>query len=258
MKRAVLLGLLGAAGAATVLSAQIVSSAGVGGTAPSQATNGMMVLHTQMDLGSGNGAPDQDFEAAYNGYDAEGADDFDVNWADGWDISQINTTGTTGTPGASTVNLNFYSDNGGTPLGGTLACNYANVVPTTDNTGSFVIDLPSNCSLPQGLHWVAIQTSQNFAANGQHFWSNRTAANFANAVWRNPLDGFGSGCTDWDTMVNCAVGGSFPDFMFSVVGDLGVPPSNPIIEVPTLDKAALAGLALLLLAAGIVAVRRFN
>ncbi|MBZ0111273.1 MAG: IPTL-CTERM sorting domain-containing protein [Thermoanaerobaculia bacterium] len=35
-------------------------------------------------------------------------------------------------------------------------------------------------------------------------------------------------------------------------------PVVPVIEVPTLNKAALAGLALLLLAAGFVAVRRFN
>ncbi len=38
----------------------------------------------------------------------------------------------------------------------------------------------------------------------------------------------------------------------------GLPQTTPVIEVPTLDKAALAGLVLLLVAAGLVAVRRFN
>ncbi len=234
-------------------------AAGASGTADfAEPDGGAMVLYDQIDNASGNGAPDQDFEAAYDVYDSEAADDFDVDWPDGWDVSAVNTVGTTG-GAAATVDVTFYADNGGTPLGGAEVCAYTDLTDFTDTAGSLSINLDPVCSLPTGLHWVAIQTQQDFATAGQHFWSNRTVDNNAPGHWRNPGDGFGNGCTDWSVAgATCGVGGGFNDFQFQIVGTLGTPPppDDPTIEVPTLGQFGLAALILGLLGAGVARLRR--
>src|SRR6056297_2639320 len=202
---------------------------------------GSPILYSQLDLASGNGAPDQDFEAANDSYDAEGADDFVVPNGIQWQIDEVATVGTTGTPGGATVNITFYTDAGGEP--GTPVCSYTGVTPV-DNAGSFDIVLPTACVLPPGSYWMAQQTDQEFATNGQHFWSNRTAASNNPAVWRNPGDGFGSGCTDWAPMAGtadgnpatgCGVGGGVnPDFLFEIRGvEVPLPPP---VAVPVMNS----------------------
>lgn len=238
-------------------SAQLVNQAGVGGVAPTP-EGGITDLYDQTDNGSGNGAPDQDFEAAFDGYDSEGADDFEVTWPDGWVVQQVRTVGTQSTGGSATsVNVNFYPDSAGFP-GGTAQCSYSGVVPTAQVAGSFTIDLPSDCFLPAGFWWVAVQTTQTFGGgNGQHFWSNRTVQSNQGGVWRNPLDGFGSGCTDWDRMTTCGVGGGTnPDFLFVIAGVLGAPPPPPGVEIPTLDVIGLLALMALLAGTALFLMRR--
>ncbi|MDY7094332.1 MAG: hypothetical protein SX243_15285 [Acidobacteriota bacterium] len=219
-------------------SAQMSIEAGATGVIPA-GEGGAMDLYDQTDNASGNGAPDQNFEAAYDAYDAEGADDFDVTWPDGWVIQQVRTVGTTGGTSDS-ININFYADAGGAPAG-TPTCTYDDIPITAGaGTGSFTVDLPTDCVLPMGLHWVAVQTNHNFAAAGQHFWSNRTVQTNAESVWRNPGDGFGSGCTTFTPQTTCGVGGGTnPDFLFVVNGVLGEPPPPPGIEIPTLDVVGL-------------------
>ena len=236
-------------------SAQLVNQAGAGGVVPAP-EGGITDLYVQTDNASGNGAPDQNFEAAYNAYDSEGADDFEVDWPDGWVVQQVRTVGTQSAGGSATsVDVNFYPDNAGFP-GNTAACSYAGIVPT-QAAGSFTIDLPTDCNLPAGFWWVAIQTTQTFGGgNGQHFWSNRTSQSNQGGVWRNPGDGFGSGCTDWDRMTTCGVGGGTnPDFLFVIAGELGVPPPPPAV-VPTLDVVGLLALMALLAGTALFVMRR--
>lgn len=194
---------------------------------------GSPILYSQLDLASGNGSPDQDFETANDSYDSEGADDFAVPGGIQWQVDEVGTVGTTGTPGDATVDITFYTDAGGTP--GTPVCTYAGLTPI-DNNGSFTIGLPSSCLLPPGTYWLAQQTNQDFATNGQHFWSNRTAAANNPAVWRNPGNGFGTGCTDWSEMAaTCGVGGGVnPDFLFEIRG-IEVPLAPPV-AVPVMNS----------------------
>lgn len=232
------------------------SAAGVGGAGTFTAPEGAMTLYSQLDNPAGNGAPDQDFEASFDAYDAEGADDFNVDFPDGWVIQQVNTVGTTGTPGGSLVDVNIYADNGGTPLGGANVCSYNDVAPSLDNAGALTVDLPSNCEVPAGLHWLAIQVNQNFGAFGQHFWSNRSSQTNGPSHWRNPGDGFATGCLDWTPQITCGVGGgASPDFLFAVSGVLGEP-AVPIIEVPTLGQIGLIGLLLSLAGVAVARLRR--
>ncbi len=231
-------------------------------------TGSAVVLYDQTDSPAANGVPDQDFETGYDSYDSEAADDFVVTDSTGWTITQVNTVGTTGTPGGSTVDVTIYDDNVIPTEGfngpGTPVCSYSAIVPV-DNLGSFQIALPTACVVGPGNYWVAIQTNQSFASNGQHFWSNRSVQSNSPAVWRNPGDGFESGCTNWaPAAATCGVGGgTSPDLLFQIVGTIGgagngLPDPVPQPDViPANDWRGLSVLALLM-GLGAFAFRRFS
>ncbi len=222
--------------------------AGAGGVTPTrQAT-----LYDQTDSAAGNGAPDQDFEPAFDLYDTRGADDFEVPSGFWWDITQVQTVGTTGTPGGATVNVWFYEDAAGMP--GPQVCAYTGLTPT-DINGSLTIDLPTACRT-EGRTWLAIQVRQDWGTVGQHFWSNRTTQSYSPSQWENPGDAFGTGCTTWGNQAGtldgnpatgCGVGGGTnPDFLFALVGNQVAQE----IGVPILGRAGALAMVLLLIAGG--------
>jgi len=234
-------------------AAQPSDAAGVGGTVIG--FDAAHLLYDQTSNPSANGFPAQDFEAAFDGYDCEGADDFDVTFADGWTIDGFNTVSTQSTGGTPTsVDVTFYDDAAGSP-GAIAMCTYDNITSFVDTAGSLAITLDPPCILEQGTYWVAFSSQQDFGTSGQLFWSTRTAPTNADSNWRNPLDGFGSGCTDWDTTPNCGVGNSTSDALFQIFGTEGGATVNPL-EVPTLDVAGLAFLALMLIGGTVFVLRR--
>lgn len=238
-----------ALGLSGAVSAQMqVDNPGVQGGDLPDTLGGSITLWDQTDLASGNGAPDQDFEAVYDVYDAEGADDFVVPAGLEWTIEEVGTVGIQAAGGTATsVDITFYEDAGGLPGAAIAACTYPGVTPV-ETAGSFEITLPVPCVLGEGTYWLGQQTNQDVLSNDQHFWSNRTAANGNNAAWRNPGDGFGSGCTDWDAMTTCGVGGGTnPDFLFALSGTEGEPaPPLEFVPVPTLNRWGLGALAVFL------------
>ena len=191
---------------------------GVYGTTES---TGRAVLYDQTDGASGNGVPDQDFEAAYDAYDSEAADDFVVP-AEGWSVETVTTVGTytsTGTSGS--IDVTIAMDAAGVPGAPVAGCVYPDLVPTTDTGGSYVMTLAPVCVLPAGTYWLVMQSNLDYAggAGGQHFWSNRTATSNGPARWQNPNDGFGSGCTTWTDFITCGIGGSASaDLLFTLEG----------------------------------------
>jgi hypothetical protein len=227
-----LLVVLAVSAAPAFVDAAMTTAAGVGGSALSGVGEQSM-LYDQTDSPAGNGAPDQDFETAYDIYDCEGADDFDVTWADGWLVQQVQTIGTQSAGGtANSANVTFYGDTGGFP--GSQICSYTGL-SVTDTSGSLVINLPTDCFLGTGPAWVAIQTQQDFATSGQHFWSNRSVQTLNESVWRNPGAGFGiPACTNWGRQQTvCGVGGAVgPDFLFQIWGEQGQPGPTPTPPPP--------------------------
>ncbi len=201
-------------------------------TPPNVAT----VLYTQLDNASGNGAPIQNFEAALDAYDTEGADDFMVP-AGGWTVEQFNFVVNYGLGDpdlvTETANLTVYADNAGLP--GSAVCTYTELARTVSGS-DMSVPLPTSCLLPEGTYWVALQLNRDFTGGGQVFWSNRTVASGSDAAWRNTGGGFGIGCTDWDYMSTCGAGGGEPDFLFSVSGTEGLP------GIPLIGPVALLAL----------------
>ncbi len=199
------------------------------GVLPGSSNSPTALLYSQFDSPAGNGVPDQDFEAAFNAYDSETADDFIVTDPTGWTINEVRTVGTLsagGIAGGATLKVTFHSNSAGggdpdMPGAAVAGCSYTGIVPT-DTAGSFVIALPTPCILAAGTYWVAIQTAQNFGTNGQHFWSNRSLQTTSESVWRNPGGGFGVGCTAYAPVTTCTgVGGGFPDLLFEIWGTVG-------------------------------------
>ncbi len=251
-----------AAAAFTVCSASaapIVSNhVGAAATPAFPAPNGTsVVLYDQTDSAGTNGFPAQNFETAYDAYDSEGADDFVVP-AGGWTVDTVNLVTSTGTPAATTASVSFYPDAGGLPAAAPTCSDAAAAANVT--AASTTITLTTPCVLgTAGTYWVAVQVNQNFGTNGQIFWSTRTVQSNSPYAWRNPGDGFASGCTDWAGGAACGVGGGVdPDALFQIVGVVGGGggPVQPARELPTLSQWGLmlgaAGLALL----GLFGVRR--
>jgi hypothetical protein len=182
--------------------------------------SGGTVLYSQLDAASGNGAPDQEFEAVYAAYSSEGADDFQVSGGP-WNVGGLNTPGIGG--GSIHVNVVFYADAGGTPAAAPVAgCDYQGVTDYTDAAGDLSINLNPPCVLNNGTFWVAQEVRQDFTTAGQHFWGDRNVQSGSEGVWRNPGNGFGLGCTDWTPKTVCGVGSATaPDFLFELTGPDG-------------------------------------
>ena len=160
---------------------------------------------------------------------------------------------------SATASVNFEPDAAGVP-GATATCSYSAAAATVAATATRIV-LPTGCSLAAGTCWVGISVALYFAPDGQIYWINDTVGSLSDSVWRNPGDAFDTGCTDWDTLANCGVGGGVdPGESFQLLGAVGNggggAPLEPARELPTLSQwsalLAASGLALI----GLFGVRR--
>lgn len=168
----------------------------------------------------------QDFEPGMSVYDNEVADDFVIPAGVGWNIQAVDVGGEYSVSGpANSVNVNFYA-NAGTNLPGTLLQSRPNQAFT--NGPSFSIPLSPQVSLGPGSYWLSVQASQNYFPQGEWGWQNRNEQSNAAAAWRNPSNGFGTGCTTWAPRQTC-VGGEMdgPDQVYRLLGTVGAPPPPP-------------------------------
>ncbi len=210
------------------------------------------LLFDQTGNPGGNSIPDQNFEAAFDAYDCMGADDFSVPVDREWTINQVAVVGLyTGSGVATGVTVGFHDDAGGLP--GALITSFNSIAPTSDTAGSFVVDLPAPVILGEGTYWMSFQVDKSFGGgSGQHFWSETLNSNGNIAAWINPGDGFGSGCTNWNTTAFCGVGSGTPaNLEFSLSGE-----DNAAITIPTLGEIGLAVFLVLLMGTALVFLRR--
>jgi len=206
-------------GAALVLfsggltSAAFVKSVHCSGAGACQVTGVSVggVLWSQTDDPSGSAFTDQQFEAVYAAYSAEGADDFDVTDAVGWDLTTLATPGLQTSGGSPFfVNHFFYADAAGLPGAVLPGCDFPANTNFTHDLGNITVNV-EGCNVEQGVNWFSQQVRQDFQPFGQHFWATRL--NFLNnpGAFRNPGNGFGSGCIDW-APANTACGMIGSDF----------------------------------------------
>jgi len=231
-----------------VISFAQITATGKTGNLP-QFSGTRAVLYEQLNYAPASNITSQDFEAAFDPYDNQGADDFVVPAGLVWNIQTITAVGS-GSTTANLVNLFIYADDSGQPAASPL---YSFMSLTCDNTGAILtIDIPGGIQLPPGHYWLSVQYNAAFGIYGQWYWYNVATIYNNQAAWRNPGNGFGTGFTDWTPIValpfldysNC-------DFAYVLEGDSG--PYNP--GIPLSNWALVIG-GMLIAAFTVFMIRR--
>src|SRR6186997_2091974 len=169
-----------------------------------------VVLYDQYDNQAANSTSSQNFEASFDAYDDELADDFVVPSGDTWSINQLDAAGVyyNGAGPAVSVNLRFYDNASGLP-GGSVATRTD--LAMTDSGGSFVVPIPSPVVLGPGTYWVSVQANMDFSSGGQWGFTDRSVQSNSEAAWQNPGGGFGV-CPSWGQRgTTCGIDPGVPD-----------------------------------------------
>jgi hypothetical protein len=189
------------------------------------------------------GVTSQDFETAYDAYDAQAGDDFVIPAGETWTIDYVAVLGSFSIAGpGQTVNIEFYADSGGLP--GAAVCSYPGVVPLDVNDPNFAANLPTDCVLTAGTYFVSVQGQLDYGTSGQWFWTQNGSSNGYAWVFRNPLNGFGTGCVTWTDGTTCIPTSLGPDQAFLLGGTGGGGGEVPTVSAWGLVVLALVGLAI--------------
>lgn len=161
---------------------------------------------------TGDAYTSQNFEAAFDIYDNAGADNFSTKKT--CKVTGIYAVGAyyNGSGPADSETVTFYEDNGGSP-GNVI--DSQTVTGVDSGTGTFTIAL-DEVALPPGPKWVSVVVNLDFSTGGQWGWEvTGNMKGGSGAMWENPGDGFGTGCTTWMDMQTC-LGAPGPDYMFTL------------------------------------------
>lgn len=208
--------------------------------APTPSAPGTLVLYDQTDSAGTNSITSQNFQTAADAFDNQAADDFAIPAGQSWTIDRVQVVGVyfNGTGPAESVNVFFYQNAGTLP--GPEVASRLNVIPVSGgDTGSFVLNILP-VTLPAGHHWVSVQANLDVSVGGQWGWTERAVQSFNPSAWRNPQNGFGTGCADYQRRTSCGVG-SQPDLLFRLVGDMFTCAGLPATLAGTAGADVLVG-----------------
>lgn len=168
----------------------------------------LAVLYNQYDNSGTVALSSQNFEAVYDAYDNQLADDFNVPANTMWKITGMGVQGTVLADQPKSFNVFIYTDDG-VPAGmpGTLRITRSNLSYTLNGTDQYRIKVSPAINIPpsgNGRHlWVSAQANLDFLPNGsQWYWTDRLVVSNMPAKWQNPNGGFGI-CPKWDSFANC-------------------------------------------------------
>jgi len=199
-------------------SGPTVSHRGVAGPAAASSPGAVCFSSAAADVG--DAVTSQNFERANNAFDTHTAGDFKCPGATGaFKIKKVSVIGQyVGSGPADSVNVKIYNQSSGEP--DSVRCSY-NRLPYT-NGPSFEIALPSACKVANGkAYWVEVQANMDFTPNGQWFWELGTPADAKQADFKNPGDGFGTGCTVYQNdlyLPDCIPGLQGDEVIFTISG----------------------------------------
>lgn len=192
------------------------------GTTASPSPHLPTVLYDQYNNAGVNPTSSQNFESAFDTFDDESADDFVVPAGQQvWTITKVDVQGQyfNGAGPADSFNVTFYRDASTLPgafVDGRFGTGF------TNTSGDFAIALDSPIVLSPGTYWMSVRANQDFGAAGQWGWQNRTVQSNSGAAWRNPGDGFATGCTAFGRRTTC-LGNTDPDQVFKLTGTSALP-----------------------------------
>lgn len=115
--------------------------------------------------------------------------------------------------------VTFYQDSGtgvpGKPMGKQKNLTYTYTDSGSGLSGTYYIALNKPKTLAAGTYWVNVQATMTLSTSGEWYWEGNTTQTGSPAAWKNPRDGFGTGCTAWCNEFNTI--GVGPDHMFAIV-----------------------------------------
>lgn len=167
-------------------------------------TKAGLVIYDQMNEISGSGTTSQEFSdlPAYTSYVA---DDFIVPTGSTWNINYIDVAGfftdNTAHNPLNAVNVFIYADDNGKP--GSAINTFTHLTSITQTAidtslHKLEIVLPSAVVLAEGHYWLGVQAVGDYSSIGYWRWCSHVGLTIENEYcFKNPLDGFGSGMTDW-------------------------------------------------------------
>ncbi len=179
------------------------------------------VIRRFVDLSSSpgtTGVTSQDFEAEYDAYDSQAADDFTLSQP--VTVERIQALGffTVGEGPLGSVDVWIYADDGGRPAA-TPLFSAEGLVPADPYDPDLDLVLPSAWSLGAGTHWLSLEANMDFSTRGRWFWRESSGAGEIPFVWRNPAGGFGAGCAVWTPAAEC-IAGAAADLAFALLGEV--------------------------------------
>jgi len=179
-------------------------------------------IYSQRDNDNGIGIVSQNFTDAGGGndiYDSQGADNFKIKL--GATVKRVITDGVyfNGVGPATSVHVTFYKNTApGTP--GTVKADYP-AQSYTDLTGTGTLSVPiPGLKLKTGKYWVSVYVNMDFGGGttGEWGWNTNNTVRGFPSKWQNPGDGFGTGCTTYQTTTVCIPAGEGGDFSFALIG----------------------------------------
>jgi hypothetical protein len=159
------------------------------------------VLHDNIDLTSPQSINSQDFNAANDAFDAMVVDDFVVPAGQTWSVDSALVRGIQqGPTQATSANVKIFADAGGVP-GGEL---FGAVASATEYPRMQLAFTPH--TLLPGTYWFgasAILDPGTIKPFSQWYWAENSEPAGAPAMYRNPGNGFETGCTGFTVKSQC-------------------------------------------------------
>ncbi|HEY3778962.1 MAG TPA: hypothetical protein VGL35_12985 [Rhizomicrobium sp.] len=180
---------------------------------------GASMLYNQNSNNTGVGLASMNFTSgSITNENSAGADDFVVPKGKTWKVKEVDVSGiyynNFAAGPATDENVFFYKDKNGKP-----GKRVAKILGLhgTDNAGSFSLELGKKAvKLTAGTYWVSVVADMNFEATSQWGWYINSQIHGNPAMWENPDNGYGTGCTTWGELGTCV--GYSGDFMFDLQG----------------------------------------
>jgi hypothetical protein len=178
------------------------------------------LLYDQSDNDNGSGIVSANFlDTGFDAYDAEGADDFTVPVGKTWTITEIYVDGTyfDGAGSAESFNVTFYKSKNGKVRKAIRSCINAPYRFDThfDNGSDYVA---CKTKLEAGTYFVSVQANTFFSTAGEWGWLTNNTVRYSKSKWRNPGDGFATGCTNFGSTLKCVPVDEGGDYSFAFYG----------------------------------------
>ncbi len=164
---------------------------------------------------------------------AQSADDFIVPNGNTWTLERIVAFGgANNSPQLTNATVVVYQDNAGVP--GEEIYNSGEITPMSDPTDTNLnLMLPEGVTLESGKYWLSVYVNLPFNPEAtQWFWSSQNGGIGQESHFKDDLDLFGTGSTDW-TPISVAFGRDPLDQVFQIYGAVDTGDAvNPVVTEP--------------------------